>query len=152
MSNTIYGMKFAMKKNDFERLKSSSGKKRNDFVANPIVKLFIFVFWESNLLIAIIISNWLFFAQQNLLFEFSRLLMSLSRMLPFSSSKRNSYSFSISSNIFFLKSFLLQIDFVSLFCIPQHFHYLYFESWCCLRLTEIWTFYHYFWNHINKLT
>ena len=37
LSNTIYGLKFAMVKNDFERLKSSSGKKRNDFVANPIV-------------------------------------------------------------------------------------------------------------------
>ena len=36
LSNTIYGLKFAMEKNDFERLKSSSGKKRNDFVANPI--------------------------------------------------------------------------------------------------------------------
>ena len=40
LSNTIYGLKFAMEKNDFERLKSSSGKKRNDFVANPIVQLF----------------------------------------------------------------------------------------------------------------
>ena len=30
LSNTIYGLKFAMDKNDFERLKSSSGKKRND--------------------------------------------------------------------------------------------------------------------------
>ena len=38
MSYTIYGLKFAMEKNDFERLKSSSGKKRNDFVANPIVE------------------------------------------------------------------------------------------------------------------
>ena len=37
LSTTIYGLKFAMEKNDFERLKSSSGKKRNDFVANPIV-------------------------------------------------------------------------------------------------------------------
>ena len=36
LSNTIYGLEFAMEKNDFERLKSSSGKKRNDFVANPI--------------------------------------------------------------------------------------------------------------------
>ena len=36
LSNTIYGLKFAMEKNDFERLKSSSGKNRNDFVANPI--------------------------------------------------------------------------------------------------------------------
>ena len=36
LSNTIYGLKFAVEKNDFERLKSSSGKKRNDFVANPI--------------------------------------------------------------------------------------------------------------------
>ena len=36
ISNTIYGLKFAMEKNDFEQLKSSSGKKRNDFVANPI--------------------------------------------------------------------------------------------------------------------
>ena len=36
LSNTIYGLKFAVKKNDFERLKSSIGKKRNDFVANPI--------------------------------------------------------------------------------------------------------------------
>ena len=34
--NTIYGLKFAMEKNDFEQLKLSSGKKRNDFVANPI--------------------------------------------------------------------------------------------------------------------
>ena len=40
LSNTIYGLKFAMEKNDFERLKSSSGKKRNDFVANPIVLMF----------------------------------------------------------------------------------------------------------------
>ena len=37
LSNTIYGLKFSMEKNDFERLKSSNGKKRNDFVANPIV-------------------------------------------------------------------------------------------------------------------
>ena len=37
LSNTIYGLKFAMEKNDFEQLKSSSGKKRNDFVANPIL-------------------------------------------------------------------------------------------------------------------
>ena len=37
LSNTIYGLKFAMEKNDFKPLKSSSGKKRNDFVANPIV-------------------------------------------------------------------------------------------------------------------
>ena len=36
LSNTIYGLTFAMEKNDFERLKLSSGKKRNDFVANPI--------------------------------------------------------------------------------------------------------------------
>ena len=36
LSNTIYGLKFAMEKNDFERFKSSSSKKRNDFVANPI--------------------------------------------------------------------------------------------------------------------
>ena len=36
MSNAIYVLKFAMEKNDFERLKSSSGKKRNNFVANPI--------------------------------------------------------------------------------------------------------------------
>ena len=34
--NTIYGLKIAMEKNNFERLKSSSEKKRNDFVANPI--------------------------------------------------------------------------------------------------------------------
>ena len=38
LSNTICGLKFAMEKNDFKRLKSSSGKKRNDFVANPIKK------------------------------------------------------------------------------------------------------------------
>ena len=37
LSNTIYGLKFVMEKNDFERLKSSSGKKRNDFVANPYI-------------------------------------------------------------------------------------------------------------------
>ena len=37
LSNIIYGLKFAMEKNDFEQLKSSSGKKRNDFVANPIL-------------------------------------------------------------------------------------------------------------------
>ena len=36
LSNTIYGLKFAMEKKDFTRLKSSSGKKRNDFVAKPI--------------------------------------------------------------------------------------------------------------------
>ena len=36
LSNTIYGLKFAMEKNDFEQLKSSGGKKRNDFFANPI--------------------------------------------------------------------------------------------------------------------
>ena len=36
LSNTIYGLKFAMEKNVFERLQSSSGTKRNDFVANPI--------------------------------------------------------------------------------------------------------------------
>ena len=39
LSNTIYGLKFSMEKNDFERLKPSSGKKRNDFVANPIYLL-----------------------------------------------------------------------------------------------------------------
>ena len=38
LSNTIHGLKFAMEKNDFERLKSSSGKKRNDFVPNLIQK------------------------------------------------------------------------------------------------------------------
>ena len=37
LSNIIYGLKFAMENNDFERLKSSSGIKRIDFVANPIV-------------------------------------------------------------------------------------------------------------------
>ena len=37
LSNAIYGLKLAMEKNDFERLKSSSGKKRNDFFANPII-------------------------------------------------------------------------------------------------------------------
>ena len=37
LSNIIYSLKFAMEKNDFERLESSSGKKRNDFFANPIV-------------------------------------------------------------------------------------------------------------------
>ena len=36
LSNTIYGLKFAMEENDFEQLKSCRGKKRNDFVANPI--------------------------------------------------------------------------------------------------------------------
>ena len=36
LSNTIYGQKLAMEKNDFERLKSYSGKKRNDFVDNRI--------------------------------------------------------------------------------------------------------------------
>ena len=36
LSDTICGLKFAMEKNDFEQLKASSGKKRNDFVANPI--------------------------------------------------------------------------------------------------------------------
>ena len=36
LSNTIYGLKFALEKNDFERLKSSSGRKRNDFVAGPM--------------------------------------------------------------------------------------------------------------------
>ena len=36
LSYTINGLKFAMEKNDFERPKSSSGKKRNDFGANPI--------------------------------------------------------------------------------------------------------------------
>ena len=36
LSNTIYGLKFAMEKNDFEQLKSSSGRRRNDFVPNLI--------------------------------------------------------------------------------------------------------------------
>ena len=36
LSNTIYGLKFTMEKYDFERLKSSSGKRRNDFFANPM--------------------------------------------------------------------------------------------------------------------
>ena len=36
LSNTIYDLNIAMEKNDFERLKLSTGKKRNDFVANPI--------------------------------------------------------------------------------------------------------------------
>ena len=39
-SNTIYGPKFSMVKNDLERLKSSSGKKRHDFIANPIFGVF----------------------------------------------------------------------------------------------------------------
>ena len=39
MSNTIYGLKVAMEKNDFERLKSSNRKLRNDFVANPILPM-----------------------------------------------------------------------------------------------------------------
>ena len=30
LSNTIYSLKFAMEKNDFERLESSNGKKRNE--------------------------------------------------------------------------------------------------------------------------
>ena len=37
LPNTIYGLNFAMEKNDFERLMSPRGKKRNDFAANPIV-------------------------------------------------------------------------------------------------------------------
>ena len=36
LSNTIYGLKFTMEKNVFEHPKSSLGKKRNDFVVNPI--------------------------------------------------------------------------------------------------------------------
>ena len=36
LPNTIYALQSALEKNDFERLKSSSGKKRNDFVANSI--------------------------------------------------------------------------------------------------------------------
>ena len=40
LSNTIYGLTFAMEKNNFERLKSSTGKKRNDFIANPIKTFF----------------------------------------------------------------------------------------------------------------
>ena len=36
LSKTICGLKFIMEKNNFEGLKSSSGKKRNDFVAKPI--------------------------------------------------------------------------------------------------------------------
>ena len=36
LSNTIYGLKFPMEKNDFERPKLSSEIKRNDFVADPI--------------------------------------------------------------------------------------------------------------------
>ena len=36
LSNTIYGLKFAMEKNDFQRLKSPSRKKQNDLVADPI--------------------------------------------------------------------------------------------------------------------
>ena len=39
LSNTIYGLKIAIDKNDFERMKSSSGKKRNYIVANLIVQL-----------------------------------------------------------------------------------------------------------------
>ena len=35
--NTIYGLKFGMEKDDFEQLKSSSGKKRNDFIVYPIL-------------------------------------------------------------------------------------------------------------------
>ena len=46
LSNTMDGLKFVMEKNEFERLKSSDRKKRNDFVANPIhtEKLFIVKF------------------------------------------------------------------------------------------------------------
>ena len=39
LANTIYDLKFAMEKNDFERLKSFRGKKQNDFVSNPIYVL-----------------------------------------------------------------------------------------------------------------
>ena len=38
LSNTIYGLKFTIEKNNFERLKSSTEKKQNDFVANPVIK------------------------------------------------------------------------------------------------------------------
>ena len=41
LSNTIYGQKFALEKNDFEQLKPSIGKKRNNFVANPIDEISI---------------------------------------------------------------------------------------------------------------
>ena len=36
LSNTMYDLEFAMEEDDFERLKSSSIKKRNDFVADPM--------------------------------------------------------------------------------------------------------------------
>ena len=38
LSNTIYVQKFAIEKNNFKRLQSSSEKKRNDIVANSIEK------------------------------------------------------------------------------------------------------------------
>ena len=48
--NTIYGLTFAMEKNDFERLKSSKGKKRNDFFSNPIYKDLLDLNIKRNLL------------------------------------------------------------------------------------------------------
>ena len=36
LSNTIYDLKFEMEKNDFKLLNSFNGKKRDDFVTNPI--------------------------------------------------------------------------------------------------------------------
>ena len=47
----VSSLKFAMKKNDFERLKSSRGKTRNGFVANTIRPFLFFLllieFWKQ---------------------------------------------------------------------------------------------------------
>ena len=56
LSITIYGLKFAMEKNDFERISHLAEKRRNDFVANPIpisphLVLFNLYEWFANSLI-----------------------------------------------------------------------------------------------------
>ena len=54
LSNTIHGLKFAMEKNDFERLNSSSGKKRNN-----ILYFFPFgeYFWNLKTCLLILITS-----------------------------------------------------------------------------------------------
>ena len=53
LSNTIYGLKLAMEKNDFERLKSSTGKKLSDFVAVFLISAIETRYKETNLHISI---------------------------------------------------------------------------------------------------
>ena len=51
LTNAIYGLKFAMEKNGSERLKSSSGTKRNYFDFLDLVVLFYILIMDEKVLI-----------------------------------------------------------------------------------------------------